>query len=107
MSALGNTSIREGHTKGAPYVQKRQCGRIERFFARRVYFHARAYFMRAACIFMRFEDDNALGRIKPDMNSHETINEYSKTFHYGNVPRIDADELHCFVAGTLTLAGAY
>jgi len=68
-------------------------------------FTHRAYFMRAACIFARFEDDNALARVKPDLNRLEIVNEYSKKFHHGNASHMDTAELHRFVPHTLSLAG--
>lgn len=51
------------------------------------------------------QDDNGLAHVKPDLSNLETINEYSKKFHHGNAPDIDADELHGFVGRTLSLAG--
>jgi len=38
----------------------------------------RAYFMRAACIFTRFEGDNPLAPINPELKTLGTVNEYSK-----------------------------
>ncbi len=67
-------------------------------------FTRRAYVTRAACIFPRFEDHNALARIKPDQDTLETMNECIKKLHHGNGLHADADELHCFVARTLSIA---
>lgn len=65
----------------------------------------RAYVTRAACIFTRLEDDNALARIKPRLNRLETINEYSKKPHRGNAPHRDAYQLNRFLARTFFFAG--
>jgi len=72
-------------------------------------FTHRAYFMRVACILTRFERDNPLARIKPDLNTLETINAYgySKKLHRGNALHMYADESHRFVAHTLSLLGGY
>lgn len=58
----------------------------------------------AACIFTRSEDHNALARIKPDQATLETINECIKKLHHRNGLHADADELHCFVARTFSIA---
>jgi hypothetical protein len=70
-------------------------------------FTHRAYFTYAACIFTRFEDYNALARIKPALNTLETINESSEKFHHGNAPHTDAYELNRFLARTPSLAGGF
>ncbi len=68
-------------------------------------FTRRAYITRAACIFTRFEDDNALARIKPRLNALETTDEYSKKLHRGKASHTDVSELHGIVARTPSLAG--
>jgi len=68
-------------------------------------FTRRAYVTRAACIFTRFEDHNALARTKPCLNTLETRNDYNKKLHRGNAPHKDASELHGIVACTPSLAG--
>ena len=76
-----------------------------RVFSRACIFTRRVYFTCVACIFTHFEDVNALTRTKPDLDTLETINEYSKKFHHGSAQPIDADELHRFVARILSPAG--